>query len=138
MTLLRDLHWVAKQTRKFPYNKTYFVFHWLIGCYNKEWLSLNLYDSHANFSTKVSASEQASKVSSVIASQCMQGLANTTSSRLDQVSNLHLLATLSGQIRRYKAVPQNIDCVFILYLSFKTPAVVEPDLLNFKYELRCF
>ena len=61
-----------------------------------------------------------------------------TQPQVDQVSNLHLLATLSGQIRRYKAVPQNIDCVFILYLSFKTPAVVEPDLLNFKYELRCF
>lgn len=33
---------------------------------------------------------------------------------------------------------QNMDCVFILYLSFETLAVVEPDLLNFKYELRCF
>ena len=27
---------------------------------------------------------------------------------------------------------------FILYLSFETPEVLAPDLLDFKYELRCF
>ena len=28
--------------------------------------------------------------------------------------------------------------LFILYLSFKTPAVDEPDFLHFRYELTCF
>jgi len=26
----------------------------------------------------------------------------------------------------------NVGCIFILYLSFETPAVLEPDLLDFK------